>query len=105
MQLQMVSADFVVVKYQFPPTATLPIVPWPYATFAECSGRSDQSNQHKFHNVYKTEMTFQNIRTIRALLCINAGDQTGPWGCKSALRKWHMRRSVGECGVGAGRVR
>ena len=28
-----------------------------------------------------------------------------PWGCKSALRKWHMRRSVGESGAGAGRVR
>ena len=27
------------------------------------------------------------------------------WGCKSALRKWHMRRSVGKCGAGAGRVR
>ena len=27
------------------------------------------------------------------------------WGCKSALRKWHMRRSVVECGSGAGRVR
>ena len=26
------------------------------------------------------------------------------WGCKSALRKWHMRRSVGGCGAGAGRV-
>ena len=28
-----------------------------------------------------------------------------PWGCKSALRKWHMRRSVGKCGSGAGTVR
>ena len=27
-----------------------------------------------------------------------------PWGCKSALRKWHMRRSVGGCGSGSGRV-
>ena len=30
-------------------------------------------------------------------------DQT--FGCKSALRKWHMRRSVGGCDAGAGRVR
>ena len=28
-----------------------------------------------------------------------------PWGCKSALRKWHMRRGVGGCGSDAGRVR
>ncbi|MDA1330769.1 MAG: hypothetical protein O3B43_06880 [Chloroflexi bacterium] len=28
-----------------------------------------------------------------------------PWGCKSALRKWHMRRSVGGCGSGACSVR
>ena len=28
-----------------------------------------------------------------------------PWGCESALRKWHTRRSVGGCGSGAGRVR
>ena len=28
-----------------------------------------------------------------------------PWGCKAALRKWHMRRGVGGCGSGAGRVR
>ena len=27
------------------------------------------------------------------------------WGCKSARRKWHMRRSAGGCGAGAGRVR
>ena len=28
-----------------------------------------------------------------------------PWGCKSALRKWHQRRSVVGCGAGGGRVR
>ena len=27
------------------------------------------------------------------------------WGCKSAIRKWHMRRRVGVCSSGAGRVR
>ena len=27
-----------------------------------------------------------------------------PWGCESALRKWHMRRGVGGCDAGAGRV-
>ena len=27
------------------------------------------------------------------------------WGCKSALRKWHMRQSLGGCGSCAGRVR
>ena len=27
-----------------------------------------------------------------------------PYGCKSALRKWHRRRSVRGCGAGAGRV-
>ena len=82
------------VKYQFTLTATPPIMPWPYATFAECLGRSDQCNQRKFHNVYKTELTFQNIRPIRAPPCINAGDRSGPWGCKSALRKWHMIKLV-----------
>ena len=30
-------------------------------------------------------------------------ERTG--GCKSALRKWHMRRSAGGCGAGAGGVR
>ena len=87
MQLQMVSADFVVVKYQFPLTATPPNMPWPYATFAECSGRSDWCNQRKFHNAYKTESIFQNIRPIRVPPRITAAGQSRLRGCKSALRK------------------
>ena len=34
-----------------------------------------------------------------------AGGQSGLWACKFALRKSHMRRSVGGCGAGTGRVR
>ena len=37
--------------------------------------------------------------------CINAGGQSGLCGSKSVLCVWHMRRSVGGCGAGAGRVR
>jgi len=36
---------------------------------------------------------------------INAGGQSGLRGCKSALRKWQMLRSVGGCGAGAATVR
>lgn len=69
----MVSAVFAVVKYQFGVTATPPIKPWPYATFAEYSGVCDQRNQRNNHNVYKTELTLESIRSIRATQCINAG--------------------------------
>ena len=45
------------------------------------------------------------LKENEAPQCINAAGQIEPWSCKSALRKWHMRRSVGGCGAGAGRVR
>ena len=53
----------------------------------------------------KWVMISGRTRRVRPLSRFRTWSLIRPWGCKSALRKWHIRRSVSGCGAGVVRVR
>ena len=53
--------------------------------------------------VYRAHDTLLN-RAVTVIV-LNAAGLGTAGKARLPLRKWHMRRSVGECGAGAGRMR